>query len=466
MGEGMNVRGLFRGFGFALLLTAAGCSVSTADVTSRGADTQTGGGDAAPSPSPAARGTDGGAGDVAAPAQTLPCDVSQVLETSCQSCHSSPPQYGAPMPLVTYADLMAPSHSNPSLPVYRVVETRIHDDAAPMPQPPNPRLDAADTATLDSWVAANAPPGSGSCGAVDAGAGEDASPAAGLQCTPDTTLAPASAWSMPQTTEDVYVCYGVELGLTSERQVIGMAPHIDNHKIVHHMLLFQADSAVSSTPTACSAGGSLSWRIVYGWAPGGQPFNLPPTVGFGEDGSTHYVVQIHYNNINALAGETDESGFDLCTTSELRPNVADVVAFGSMSFTIPPHDTTDITCASTWTNAPVTMFAAFPHMHELGTIISTSDDGSGGNGPSTPMGSQPTWNFQDQIWFPINATVNTGDVIKTRCAWDNTTDSPVGFGQNTEDEMCYSFTMYYPKITSSLWLWPLPAATSSCAPTQ
>jgi hypothetical protein len=38
----------------------------------------------------------------------------------------------------------------------------------------------------------------------------------------------------------------------------------------------------------------------------------------------------------------------------------------------------------------------------------------------------------------------------------------VSFGQDTEDEMCYSFTAYYPKITSAGWSWALPAAGSAC----
>jgi hypothetical protein len=455
--------------GCAMALALAGCSMPGGAGSTNLAETEPSpSGSPSPTTGPVGSGGPDATAPTAAGASTLPCDVDTVLVGHCQQCHSNPPQYGAPMPLVTYADLQAPSHSNPSFPVYQAVETRIHDDAAPMPQPPNPRLDATDTATIDSWVAASAPPGAACDGgpASDAGAGADANPAPGLSCTPDTVLAPGSAWSMPQTTEDVYVCYGVELGLTSERQVIGMVPNVVNHKIVHHMLLFQADEAVSATPAPCSAGGSLDWRIVYGWAPGGQAFNMPANVGFAEDGSTHWVVQVHYNNIDGLSGETDTSGFSLCTTDQLRPNEADVAAFGSMNFTIEPHDTLDITCSVTWDSTAVTAFAAFPHMHELGTTIGTNDLGSSGSGTPAPMGSVPAWNFQSQLWFPINVTLNQGDTIATRCAWNNTTDAPVSFGEYTEDEMCYSFTMYYPKITSSLWSWALPAATSSCAPTQ
>ena len=399
-----------------------------------------------------------------APSATLPCAVDTVLAGHCRQCHSSPPQFGAPMPLVTDADLQAPAHSDASKPVYQLVETRIHDDALPMPQPPNARLDAADTATIDQWVAAGAPAsstGAACSGTVDAGTVTGA-----LSCTPDTHLISASPWAMPSNETDVYVCYGVNLGLTSKRQVIGMAPRIDNHSIVHHSLLFQSDTPVSSTPAPCNSGGATNWRIVYGWAPGGEPFELPPQAGFAEDGATNYVVQVHYNNIKALVNQTDQSGFDLCTTDQLRPNDADVLAFGTRTFTIPPHDTLDITCSVTIPAelSGLNVIAAFPHMHQLGSSIETTLDPPDGGG-AVSLGAQPTWNFQSQTWFPLTQEVDKGDVVKTRCAWNNTTDAPVSYGPYTEDEMCYSFTMYYPKITSTKWYWGNPALTSTCSPT-
>ena len=86
------------------------------------------------------------------------------------------------------------------------------------------------------------------------------------------------------------------------------------------------------------------------------------------------MVQVHYNNITALDGQTDDSGFDLCTTETLRPNDADIMAFGSMKFTINPKSRTDITATLTVPSLLPTVHAigAFPHMHQLGKKISTT----------------------------------------------------------------------------------------------
>jgi hypothetical protein len=62
---------------------------------------------------------------------SLPCDVDAVLASNCRQCHTAPPRFGAPMPLVTYADLEAPARSDPTKKVYELVEQRVHDDARP-----------------------------------------------------------------------------------------------------------------------------------------------------------------------------------------------------------------------------------------------------------------------------------------------------------------------------------------------
>ncbi len=88
----------------------------------------------------------------------LPCDVSALLAKHCQSCHRTPPVGGAPMPLLTYADLVNPAKSDPSKHMYDVVLSRMKDAARPMP--PGGVLPAADIAVIEQWQAAGAPAGS------------------------------------------------------------------------------------------------------------------------------------------------------------------------------------------------------------------------------------------------------------------------------------------------------------------
>ncbi len=397
------------------------------------------------------------------PGSPLPCAIENVLGAHCRTCHGATPSFGAPMSLVSYEDLHAKAKSAPSRSVYELVGERIHDEAHPMPQPPNHRLSALETATLDNWVAAGAPAPLKS--EVCKSPSYDGGAIPGLSCKPDVSVRPISPWAMPQEQSDVYVCYGVDIPALPNQQAIAFAPHIDNTKIVHHVLLYEAQSSRPITPGLCPLGVGQA-KLVYGWAPGGGPFELPPEAGYkmaGADGVAHYVVQVHYNNLAGLAEEEDTSGFDLCTTTTPRPNDADVIAFGSMSFTIPAHGALDITCDYPIPKSVTDMhvISAFPHMHQLGTTIATTASGQSGN---LDLGAVNNWSFTNQLWSPMSATVHGGDVIHTRCAWNNPTSADVSFGEFTQDEMCYSFTMYWP-ATDAFHLWALPAARSTCVPT-
>jgi hypothetical protein len=376
------------------------------------------------------------------------------------------------MPLTSWESVHAPAHSDSTKPVYQLIESRIHDAADPMPPRGNHALSASELKTLDDWVNVGAPKAT-TCAPPDSGtdAPPDSSITPPIGCTPNIDLKPATPWTQPTGDADDYVCYGVEMPAGSipagtVRHVLGMTPHIVNTKIVHHVLLYQADSAVSPTPAPCPAPGPPGGRIVYGWAPGGGAMQTPPDVGFPYDASTHWVVQVHYNNANALVGEQDTSGFSLCTTDQPVKYDADVVAFGSQSFSIPRKSSKAITCSYTVPSGmnSVHVFSAFPHLHKLGAGIE-SKLYPGGSGVGIDLGTNDPWNFNAQLWFPLTATMNAGDVVKTRCAWNNTTDQDVSFGPTTEDEMCYSFTAYYPKNPNIHWADPA-WATGACPSTD
>ncbi len=87
----------------------------------------------------------------------LPCDVSQLLVSQCQSCHSSPPVAPAPMPLVTYANLVAPSLMDPSKTFAEQSLIRMQDKQLPMPPAPAVPESTADDTVLQDLINAGYP---------------------------------------------------------------------------------------------------------------------------------------------------------------------------------------------------------------------------------------------------------------------------------------------------------------------
>jgi cytochrome c5 len=391
----------------------------------------------------------------AAPTSDLPCAVRDVLASNCQNCHGSELSFGAPQSLVSYRDLTR--ETAPGVRVIDRVLARMTDTARPMPPRPNPLLGAPEQSVLRAWAAAPTQ--------RDANTVCESRPPSkpeGLDCAPDLAIQPIAPYLMPTDKPDQYVCYGVDLDSAAKRHITSIFPKIDNRKIVHHVLLFESDNAVSSTPTPCDSGGvSMSWRMLYAWAPGGQPLELPKAAGFPLQGKKHYAVQLHYNNVKALVGETDTSGFELCSTNVLRPNDADVMAFGTHKLDIPARSnnyTVDCSRTASWPTKELHFFAAMPHMHQLGTSMSTTLIA---NGVETDLGKVTNWDFETQVWQPLDVLVRQGDTIRTRCSYVNPTGNNVRFGEKTADEMCYNFSMYYPRIASP-WVWSLPAQTSVC----
>jgi hypothetical protein len=409
--------------------------------------------------------TSGGSG-AAGPGGELPCDVSDMLALRCQQCHAAEPKFGAPMPLVSRADLQATALDGGTM-VATLAVARMQDDAR-MPPPPNAPASSAETALLQQWIDAGMParePGV-SCDGGGGGMGGGS-----VGCEPDMVLTAAEPFTMPETSIDEQVCFGISVsGLDQKRHITAIAPMIDNDTIIHHMLLLQAPSAVSPTPAPC-AFTSAQWKLLYAWGPGTPPQLLPPEAGYPiEAGQTaHFVLQVHYNNLQGLVGETDQSGIALCTTEELRSYDADVMAFGATGFNgIIPNATSQLACDTAiiaqvdpW--FPITVFQSWPHMHQIGrSQLSVVDKG----GSQEVLADVPDYDFNYQIAYPTDVTIDVGDSVSTTCTWQNDSATSVGFGENTQDEMCFNFVSYYPRVEAAFWHWLLPAEAASCNMTQ
>ena len=121
----------------------------------------------------------------------LPCDLSMLLQSRCSTCHGHPPSQGAPIPLVTYADLVAPSKKLSTVTYAERALTRMQDTQSPMPPPPSSPATGGEVGVLQAWIAAGKPHGScgatigspaGAGGAPSLGAGGSTNTSSGVPC--------------------------------------------------------------------------------------------------------------------------------------------------------------------------------------------------------------------------------------------------------------------------------------------
>jgi hypothetical protein len=425
-----------------ILLSGSGCGSDD----SAGGDAQNGG--------EAASGAQSAENDVAG----VPCDVAGVVSENCTRCHASTPKYGAPMPLMTHADFIAPAKTDPSRKVFEVIPARINADDVTRRMPPasfSP-LAAPDLATLNQWLTKGASASKPSC-AITIG---DSAPATGSDAV--ATSSGGGATSEPRQYDDPDLkCYEFRAHAAADKtQPFSVSTQPDqytnftfmppwqgaayarsfrglegNAAVIHHWLFYKNSSAGPDGDVSPSIGAHPNGELVHGWAPGGSDVYLDPDVGLEVPGNVSYTLETHHNNTSG--GPLDDtSGIELCVTPKAPTNVAGLAWLGTDSIN---GVSASGTCKPT-SGQRIQIISFQPHMHLKGRHMTAEITRA--DGTKEMLHDEP-FDFQYQRSYTKPTTLMPGDSIKTTCEYKE----PARFGEGTNDEMCYLFTLHYPKLS-------------------
>jgi mono/diheme cytochrome c family protein len=393
---------------------------------------------------------DGGKGDKGG--ESLPCDVQAIITKNCGTCHGADTAFGAPMSLVTAADFAASAPTDGSKTVAQLTKTRINATTAATRMPPSPaKLSATDLAALNAWLDAGATGSSASCGgpaAGDAGAVKSdagaTNPLGDPHADPNLKcyklLANSGDGKTPfkvGVARDAY--YNVVLAAPWTGTVYArvMTPVIDNAKALHHWLLFQDDTPGRPGAPVRGSGAHPTGQLLMGWAPGGLPFDFrghADDIGIELPGNTTYTIEFHYNSSDANA--VDASGAEICVTSTKPTNVAGISWLGNDNLFVPSASWSG-TCDPV-TSSPIHLVYLSPHMHLQGRHQKAVINRKGGTKETL---LDEDFDFNYQVAYATDAIINAGDTITTTCTYAQ----PMTFGESTTAEMCYMFTVAYPK---------------------
>ena len=313
---------------------------------------------------------------------------------------------------------------------------RIHDDALPMPPPPNARVTDAEAKILKDWIDAGAK--DGSCASTDPPTGgPEQEPEAPLpeDVTCYTLKARQSAandkYAVP-TTPDLYQCFDYAPPWGSKKvQVVRARPIIDNDKVLHHWILYNRTVQVVDGSNAACSGAHPDAAFVTGWAPGGDGMTMPDDVGLRVE-SGGFSLELHYNNSTG-SSQPDASGVEVCVTEKIRPKEAAVHWLGTQAL----NKVTAVGTCTPINTEPVTIISSSPHMHLQGRHMKTVINRKGGG---TEVLHDKPFDFNTQISYPTPAVIQPGDTLTTTCTFA----TPTPFGQKTNEEMCYNFVIAYP----------------------
>ena len=439
----------------------------------------------------------GGATSTPPASGQLPCDVSSIISSHCLLCHTNPPQFTAPMPLLTWANFHAQGVRTQDQLVYQLVGVRIQSTGAPMPPAPNPKLSDTEKATLLSWINAGAPPAaSGGCdlappGGAGAGGTSGTAGSTGIGGTPtggggvssgggaagaagsgqyvDSTGGPADCtdyyeftahnqtgvddktpYQVPSNTNNdgnQYTCFYFDPPYKPDSQGLWFYPILKNTAVLHHWLLYATDAKThdSGTLAPCQAVEPGAY-LIAGWAPGASPSQLPADVGLSlpTGPNAGLILEMHHFNPNPSTPQTDTSGVKFCTApANTRPHTAGVHFTGSDGICLNPNSQQTVSgvCNPQTDQGDIHIVNVWPHMHKLGTRMQLTITRA--DGTMETLHDQP-FDFNAQISYPKDVVIHPGDSMTTNCYYNNNTSAKVPFGENTQDEMCYGFVTAWP----------------------
>lgn len=180
-------------------------------------------------------------------------------------------------------------------------------------------------------------------------------------------------------------------------------------------------------------------QYLYAWAPGQSAIEFPEG-GLRISPGERFIVQIHYNNGASLPDVRDSSGVRLLH-GPVGGTEYGMIAIGPTDFSIPPRMRRSAESRCT-IREESRLFVGAPHMHLLGTDFHQSVERVGG--ARERIIDLHGWSFETQLFYSLETALAPGDVITTRCTFQNSTSERVTSGEDTTDEMCFDFAYITP----------------------
>ncbi|XP_064598116.1 DBH-like monooxygenase protein 1 homolog [Liolophura sinensis] len=262
--------------------------------------------------------------------------------------------------------------------------------------------------------------------------------------------------------ETTYICKVFNGPTDNPYHAIAFAPIEDNKKILHHMLLFGCvgENIHESEVHECGMTENQCLEILGAWTIGMEGFCLPPDVGvsFGKGYFTHFAIQIHWNNPEKRADYYDGSGMSVYYMPHIRPIEGSSVLTGQLNINVPPMKNEVIhqgSCAPFCTRKllphAINITSALLHMHYLGIRGSFKQFRNGRLIRTIAEDDYYFYESPNLYVFEPPVEFLPGDEWQTECVYQTAygfrkRNYTIYYGDSTQDEMCYTFFTYYPRI--------------------
>ncbi|MBP0029153.1 hypothetical protein [Roseofilum sp. Guam] len=342
-------------------------------------------------------------------------DIAPILNNNCLECHRT----GGigPFPLQSYED--ARSHAN------RIVKATADGFMPPWRAKQgygefrNEKfLSQQQIATLKVWVEAGTP----------AGNLAELPPPPNLPLSrwrlgePDRQFPMPEAFEVPATGEDIYRYFVLDGKLLEDRTVTAIDFQPGAAAVVHHANFFidyegrgRKLDAEDPRPgfSTTETGGFMDYdgaSAIGGWAPGVDPYQLPPDIGMYLQKGGDLVVEIHYHLNGQKA--SDRSILGLYFAKQPVQKYIEGLIIGTQDLDIPAGESQYWRHFSMDVPATMDLVDISPHMHYIGAemqAIATLPNGSKKPLiciPNWDLGWQNTYVYRNLIRLPAGSRID------------------------------------------------------------
>lgn len=294
------------------------------------------------------------------------------------------------------------------------------------------------------------------------------------------------AFDVPATGEDIYRYFVLDGALLEDKTVVAIDFQPGAKAVVHHANFFVDDqgrgrklAAADPLPgfSTKETGGFMDYdgaSAIGGWAPGTDPYQLPPGIGGYLRQGGDIVIEIHYH-LNGQA-QRDRSSLGLYYAKTPVEKYIEGLIIGTQELEIPAGE------ANYWRHfgmdvpADMELVDISPHMHYVGKsmqAIATLP-----NGTQQPLICIPDWDLDWQNTFVYRQPVSlpAGSHIDAWFRYDNSAANPanpnkppvnVQWGWQSTDEMSEIYLGVVPEnwqdgpkileaAQASWWQWATP----------
>jgi hypothetical protein len=268
--------------------------------------------------------------------------------------------------------------------------------------------------------------------------GQESAPGTGTNGSVEWSPLIHGDWALPPGVE-AYFC--VRQTVTEEIRVGAYRPV--SPPGTHHTVLSVDDPVEPDGFSECS-GSTQGKVVVFGSGVGTQALSFPEGIATTIPEGKQLLLNLHVFNTRdtPLSGRSSVEVVRV-DRSRIVYEAEAVFAGETGSLQVRPGKSTQVgTCTL---KGDVTIFAAAPHMHQLGSHMTATTSAS--EAPGTTVLDRD-YSFDDQSYTLLDGpiTLRQGDRLEVECTYENPGASTVGFGMSSRDEMCFLGTYWYPAL--------------------